>query len=219
VFSEDGSRLISTFPVYLFDVDGTLLHSAPDICGAIQTVLAKTNRPDVPEEFLRSYIGKHLIELMSDLFPQSSPAYVEGLLAEYRTTYLSRGHASTELYPGVIETLGQLNGKKSTATTKGTPTTRMVLEKFGLAPFFDHVQGTDGFPAKPSPDVIFAALAGLDAKPEEALFVGDSPADMEAAQRAGVRACAVTYGYGKREELLKWEPEFVIADLRELAPG
>jgi phosphoglycolate phosphatase len=211
--------LIPSFPVYLFDVDGTLLHSAPDICGAIQAVLAKTERPDVPEEFLRSYIGKHLIELMSDLFPQASPQYVEGLIAEYRTTYISRGHASTELYPGVIEALRMLNGKKSTATTKGTPTTRAALEKFGLAPFFDHVQGTDGFPAKPNPDVIFAALAGLGAKPEEALFVGDSAADMEAAQRAGMRACAVTYGYGKREELLKWEPEFVIADLRELAAG
>ncbi len=219
MFSGDGSRLIPSFPVYLFDVDGTLLHSAPDICGAIQAVLAKTERPDVPEEFLRSYIGKHLIELMSDLFPQASPQYVEGLIAEYRTTYISRGHASTELYPGVIEALRKLNGKKSTATTKGTPTTRAVLEKFGLAPFFDHVQGTDGFPAKPNPDVIFAALAGLGAKPEEALFVGDSAADMEAAQRAGMRACAVTYGYGKREELLKWEPEFVIADLRELAAG
>ncbi len=211
--------MIPTFPVYLFDVDGTLLHSAPDICGAIQTVLAHTDRPDVPEEFLRSYIGKHLIELMADLFPQASPEHVDALIAEYRTTYLSRGHTSTTLYPGVIEALGKLAGKKSTATTKGTPTTRSVLEKFGLAPFFDHVQGTDGFPAKPNPDVIFAALAGLGAKNEQALFVGDSEADMEAAQRAGVRACAVTYGYGKREDLLKWNPEFVISDLRELAPG
>jgi phosphoglycolate phosphatase len=208
--------LIPTFPVYLFDVDGTLLHSAPDICAAIQTVLAKTDRPNVPEEFLRSYIGKHLTELMSDLFPQASTEQVEGLIAEYRVNYLSRGHASTELYPGVIEALGELNGKKSTATTKGTPTTLAVLEKFGLAPFFDHVQGTDGFPAKPSPDVIFAALAGLGAKPEEALFVGDSPADMEAARRAGVRACAVIYGYGKREELLKFRPDYIIEDLRAL---
>ena len=91
------------------------------------------------------------------------------------------------LYPGVIEALGKLGGKKSTATTKGTPTTRVVLEMFGLAPFFDHVQGTDGFPAKPSPDVIFAALTALGARPDDCLFVGDSAADMEAAKRAGVR--------------------------------
>ena len=207
---------IPTFPVYLFDVDGTLLDSAPDICGAIKAVLANTDRLDVPEEFLRSYIGKHLTQLMSDLFPRASPEYVEGLIAEYRTIYLSRGHASTGLYPGVAEALGKLSGKKSTATTKGTPTTRMVLEKFGLAPFFDHVQGTDGFPAKPNPDVIFAALAALSAKPEDCLFVGDSAADMEAAHRAGVWACAVTYGYGKREELLRWEPDYVIENLREL---
>jgi len=205
--------------VYLFDVDGTLLDSAPDICAAIQTALAGTSRPDVSETLLRTYIGRHLMELMGNLFPQASPAYREGLIAEYRKAYVARGHASTELYPGVTEALRKLGGKKSTATTKGTPTTMGVLEKFGLMPFFHHVQGTDGFPAKPNPDVIFAALAGLGAKPEEALFVGDSAADMEAAKRAAVRACAVTYGYGKREELLRWKPEYVIADLRELASG
>jgi phosphoglycolate phosphatase-like HAD superfamily hydrolase len=84
-------------------------------------------------------------------------------------------------------------------------------------PFFDHVQGTDGFPAKPNPDVIFKALEGLGAQPEDCLFVGDSPADMEAAKRAGVKSCAVTYGYGLREELLKWEPDFLIDDFRLLA--
>jgi phosphoglycolate phosphatase len=210
---------IPTFPVYLFDVDGTLLHSAPDICGAIQTVLAKEDRSDVSEEFLRSYIGRHLNHLLGDLFPQASPEYIEGLIADYRQTYLGRGHTSTVLYPGVIEALGKLGGRKSTATTKGTPTTRAVLEMFGLAPFFDHVQGTDGFPAKPSPEVIFAALTALGARPDDCLFVGDSAADMEAAKRAGVRSCAVTYGYGKREELLAWNPAYVVDDLRELAPA
>ena len=67
----------------------------------------------------------------------------------------------TKVYPGVLEALAALPGRKSTATTKGTPTTRIVLELFGLLPFFDHVQGTDGFPAKPEPDVIFAALEGI----------------------------------------------------------
>ena len=95
----------------------------------------------------------------------------------------------------------KLGGRKSTATTKGTPTTRIVLERFGLLPYFDHVQGTDGFPAKPNPDVIFKALEGLGASPADCLFVGDSPADMEAAHRAGVKSCAVTYGYGQREDL------------------
>jgi phosphoglycolate phosphatase len=92
-----------------------------------------------------------------------------------------------------------------------------VLEQFGLLQYFDHVQGTDGFPSKPAPDVIFTALNGLAAKPEDCLFVGDSCADMEAGRRAGVKTCAVRYGYGQQSELARFEPDFWIHDLRELA--
>ena len=60
-------------------------------------------------------------------------------------------------FPGVAEALAALPGRKSTATTKGTPTTRWCSKRFGLLPYFDHVQGTDGFPAKPEPDVIWLA--------------------------------------------------------------
>ena len=123
------------------------------------------------------------------------------------------------MYPGVKDGLAALGGRKGTATTKGTPTTRIVLEMFGLLPHFDHVQGTDGFPCKPAPDVIFTSLEALGAKPEECLFVGDSPADMEAGRRAGVKICAVRYGYGKIEELAKWSPDYWISDLRELVDG
>ena len=107
-------------------------------------------------------------------------------------------------------------GLKSTATTKGTPTTRIALELFGLLPYFNHVQGTDGFPAKPEPDVIHAALAALGAKPEDCLMVGDSAADMAAGRAAGVAICAVRYGYGDPEALARYEPDFWIDDLREL---
>ena len=58
------------------------------------------------------------------------------------------------------EALAALGGRKSTATTKGTPTTRAVLEQFGLIQYFDHVQGTDGFPYKPAPDVILSRAGG-----------------------------------------------------------
>jgi phosphoglycolate phosphatase len=100
---------------------------------------------------------------------------------------------------------------------KGTPTTRIVLEKFRLIQHFDHVQGTDGFPSKPAPDVILTAIAALGAKPEDCLMVGDSPPDMEAGRRAGVKTCAVRYGYGKREQLALHNPDYWVDDLRELA--
>jgi phosphoglycolate phosphatase len=207
---------VPEFSIYLFDVDGTLVDSAVDICGAIQGVLASTRRTDVADELIRGYIGRHLLDLFQDLFPDYTPQRIEAMIQEYRGIYTGRQHAATLVYPWVKDVLAQLPGRKATATTKGTPTTGVVLEMFGLLPYFDHVQGTDGFPAKPFPDVIFRALAGLGAAADECLFVGDSAADMEAARRAGVRCCAVTYGYGKREDLARWRPDYWIDDFREL---
>lgn len=207
---------VPPFAVYLFDVDGTLVDSAEDICGAIQGVLASTDRNDVTFEYLRGYIGRHLQDLWNDLWPGCTLERTNQLISDYRTRYLARKHASTKVFPDVKDALRHLPGLKSTATTKSTETTRAVLDLFGLLPFFDHVQGTDGFPAKPNPDVIFAALRALGAKPTDCLFVGDSAADMDAAKRAGVKSCAVTYGYGKREELVGWQPDYWVTSLREL---
>jgi phosphoglycolate phosphatase len=211
--------VIPAYPVYLFDLDGTLLDSALDICGAVEQVLAETGEsPDVSFEFLRGYIGRHLLDLFGELYPRYSPDQIDRMIQDYRRIYLARGHTRTVVYPGVVEGLAALPGRKATATTKGTPTTRAVLQQFGLIRYFDHVQGTDGIPSKPAPDVLLAALQGLAADPAECLFVGDSAADMEAGRRAGVKICAVRYGYGKPEDLAKWEPDYWVSDLRELLP-
>ena len=209
--------MIPAFPVYLFDLDGTLFDSATDICGAVEQVLSATSEnPSVTHEFLKSYIGRHLIDLFGDVLPHYSPEQIDGLIKQYRGIYLGRRHTSTALYPGVTEALASLAGRKGTATTKGTPTTRAILEQFGLLQYFDHVQGTDGIPCKPAPDVLLAALNGLSAGTTDCLMVGDSAADMEAGRRAGVKICAVRYGYGKPEDLAKFEPDYWVSDLREL---
>lgn len=210
---------IPRFPVYLFDIDGTLLDSAADICGAVQQVISTAGSlPARPTDFdyLKSFIGLHLHACFSEVFPEFSLEQREQLIADYRSTYLGRGHLQTHIYPGVVEGLAQLGGRKSTATTKGTPTTRNILDQFGLLRFFDAVQGTDGFPCKPAPDVILTALGALGATPEQCLMVGDSPADVAAAHAAGVKVCVTTYGYGNQEELTRAHPDYWVSDLREL---
>ena len=209
--------MIPAFPAYLFDVDGTLVDSALDICGAIQGVLANTPAQNVSYEFLKGYIGRHLMDVFRDVLPDYSAEQLGELITEYRRIYPARNHSSTVVYPGVVDGLAQLGGKKATATTKGTPTTQIVLEKFDLLRYFDHVQGTDAFPAKPNPDVLFKAMEGLGARADECLLIGDATSDMEAGRRAGIKVCAVTYGYGRREDLAQWEPEFWIDDLRQLS--
>jgi HAD superfamily hydrolase (TIGR01509 family) len=210
------NQSIPKLHVYLIDIDGTLLDSAQDICGAVQQALTTTPCPPCEFDYLKSFIGRHLIDLFQEVLPHYTPEQMDALVETYRTIYRGRGHTMTKVYPGVPEALAALGGRKSTATTKGTPTTRAVLEQFGLLPYFDNVQGTDGFPAKPAPDVIFTALKGLGAEPSDCLFVGDSAADMEAGKRAGVKTCAVRYGYGTVEALAEFEPDYWVSDLREL---
>lgn len=200
--------MIPAFPVYLFDLDGTLMDSAADINGAILEVLALHGHPGASDAHLRRYIGRHLLDTFGDL--GFSGSGLEDLIADYRRVYPLRKHAATRVFPGVAEMLARLGGRKSTATTKSSATTRVVLEQFGLLAHFDHVQGTDGFPAKPEPDVILESLRLFDAPPDQCLFVGDSPADMEAGRRAGVHTCAVRWGYGDPAEMARWTPDYWI---------
>jgi phosphoglycolate phosphatase len=184
--------------------------AAPDITGSVLATLDQNGYPAQPVSLLRSYIGKHLNELFRDIIPGIDQAGIDDLILQYRKIYTAGGHANTRTYDGVVEMLGALPGRKSTATTKGTPMTRVVLEQFGMLPFFEHVQGTDGFPAKPAPDVIHRALAALGAAPEDVLFVGDSSADMAAGRAAGVRVCAVRWGYGDHADMDTYAPDFWI---------
>lgn len=209
--------MIPPYPVYLIDIDGTVLDSAPDICGAQSEVLEAAGCASVPFNVLRGYVGRELRAVFDDLCPQADEAGMQKLMADYTVKYRARKHAGTRLYPGVREALASLGGRKSTATTKSTEGTRLVLEHFGLLPYFDHVQGSDGMRCKPAPDVLLAAMAALGARPADCLMVGDAPADMEAGRRAGVKICAVRYGYGDPAELARWQPDHWISGLRELA--
>ena len=101
--------MIPLFPVYLFDLDGTLVDSAADICGAIQEVLAANECPTVVDfDFLKGYIGRHLADLFGDIFPDYSLQQIDELIRQYRAIYLARGHKLTRVYPGVREALAAL---------------------------------------------------------------------------------------------------------------
>ena len=125
----------------------------PDICGAIQEVLYAHGRPEVSGEFLRKLHRAALLDVFSDVgFERGT---IDALIAAVSSSYIWLASIrQPRSIPASRRCCSSLGGKKSTATTKGTPTTKAILEQFGLLAYFDHVQGTDGFPAKPEPDVI-----------------------------------------------------------------
>src|SRR5579872_6518267 len=97
--------VIPRYPAYLFDIDGTLLDSAPDICGAQSEVLAAAGCVPLAFEFLRGYIGLELRALFGDVLPHLSDADLGKLSEQYSLNYRARRHAGTRPYPGVTEAL------------------------------------------------------------------------------------------------------------------
>ena len=208
--------MIPSFPVYFFDLDGTLIDSSQDICGAVHEMLDQTHLPLWPTERLRRYIGLHLSELFEDIFPSCSASEIDSLVLRYRDNYVARKHLATTLYPDVTETLAKLRGRKAVATSRRGDTARHLLEKFDVIGFFDHVQGTDHIACKPAPDVLLACMDALAVCPGDCLMVGDSPADIQAARSAGVKTCVVTYGYGDPNRIEELRPDYQVSSLREL---
>jgi HAD superfamily hydrolase (TIGR01509 family) len=202
-----------TITTILCDLDGTLVDSRRDIAVAFQhawkTVVGGTP-PSAAA--IAQHIGKPLAEMVSGLGSVLSPPRLDTFLATYRHIYARQEAGRTRPYPGVIATLQALSSfTLGIVTTKEPGQAEMVLRRLALTPHFQHVQGgAPGLRLKPAPDTIFAALAALHCAPAQALMVGDTPDDMLAGQAAGTRTCAVTYGFGRRQALLRCAPDYVI---------
>ncbi|MBV8357347.1 MAG: HAD-IA family hydrolase [Deltaproteobacteria bacterium] len=204
----------------LCDLDGTLVDSRRDIALAFQHAWRSViggNPPDAST--IAQHIGKPLAEMLSELGGMLSPSLLSTFLTAYRRTYSRLGARLTLPYPGVIFTLEALSAfTLGVVTTKESEQAEIVLRRFALFPFFQHIQGgTLGLRLKPAPDTILAALAALHCGPAHALMVGDTPADVLAGKAAGTMTCAVTYGFGVREALLQCAPDYIIDSFSELA--
>ncbi len=204
---------------YFFDVDGTLVDSAPDICAATAEVCRRIGTAPISEADIRRYIGRSLAEMFADFYPKAGAAEMACLIALYRQIYPLRAHAGTRVFPGVPEMLAALPGRKSTATTKSSATTAAMLEQFGLRAHFDHIQGSDNGRYKPDPAILLEAMDAMQVRPEECMMVGDATSDIEAGRRAGVRTCAVAWGYGDPAELRRLEPDLWIDRPMDLVSG
>ena len=203
----------------LCDLDGTLIESNHAIAAAFQHAWGHvmTSEPAAADEISR-HIGKPLEVMAQALGLQLSAAELDVFLATYRGHFNDHGAALTKVYPGVEKTLERLSELAlGVVTTEGQGPAEIVLSQLGLSRFFGQVQGMQpGLRAKPEPDTILAALRQLGSTPKQALMVGDTPADILAGRAAGVRTCAVSYGFGDAEAMGQCEPDYAIDAFGEL---
>jgi phosphoglycolate phosphatase len=216
--SQGDTSRVAVFTTVLCDLDGTLIDSRWDIAAAFQYALRQVTS-DIPQAAsIVQHIGKPLEQMLHALGYAFPPEPLAAFLTAYRSHYSTHGVTHTRPFPGVITTLQTLSTTTfGVVTTKEQGQAEGVLRRLHLARFFRHIQGwRPGLHLKPAPDTVLAALEALRCVPEQTLMVGDTPADVLAGNAAGLKTCAVTYGYSTLEVLQQCEPNYLITSFDEL---
>lgn len=186
-----------------FDLDGTLVDTAPDLVGALNEILFQEGLPPLPFADVRLMVGRGARALLERGFAAAgapldaltAPKLVERFIA----VYLDRIAHESAPFPGVVETLATLrraDARLVVCTNKLTRLSVALLDALSLTDAFDAVIGADLAPAaKPDPSHVLAAIAAVGGDPRRAVMVGDSINDALAAVRAKVPALMVSFGY------------------------
>lgn len=217
------------YDLILFDLDGTLIETAPEIADAVNDTLAQFGLHAVTQTQVNDWIGHGTRELLisalaerrhttTDAVRHSAdfPTFEAAFSAHYQRRCGTRSH----LYPHVRETLQVLKDagvKLAVVTNKEGRYTQSVLDAHQMAPLFDRVISGDTLPVKkPHPAAVLDCLNRFGVKAERALFVGDSSIDVATARNAGVSVWALPHGYNMGEPIEACKPDRVIADFSAL---
>ncbi|HEY4346263.1 MAG TPA: HAD-IA family hydrolase [Gaiellaceae bacterium] len=204
------------FPVVLFDLDGTVVDSGGIILAsmryATQTVLGR----EIPDDALMAAVGGPGLEAQMHEF--GGDEHLEELVRVYRA-HNEPLHDQLEMCFGMDDVLLKLKGEGRTlglVSAKRRSTVELAFAATAIGHLFDAVVGGDETPRqKPAPDPLLLALERLDARAEDAVYVGDSPYDMAAAKAAGMAAVGVTWGGVHGRELLG-EADTIVDSTEEL---
>ena len=220
---------MTNFDLIMFDLDGTLIETAPEICDAVNDTLRRFDLPDVAQQQVNDWIGHGTRELLIQALAFSSMTRVEVvrasetfplIAAEFDIHYQARCGTRSHLYPQVRETLTALRAqgvKLAVVTNKEGRFTQTVLNVHTLSPLLDSVVSGDTLPTKkPDPAGIAHCLAQFGVPAHRALFVGDSSIDVATARNAGVAVWTLPYGYNMGQPIESCAPDRVIADCSEL---
>lgn len=208
----------------MFDLDGTLLHTAPEIATAVNLMLADLNMPTLPAVQIQSYIGEGATALIKRCLTgqknvEPEPALFAKAEPLFYAHYASNLTASKP-YEGVVDGLQALWSKGlklACVTNKPEAFTLPLLKSSGLADFFDLVVAGDTLhKKKPDPIQLHHICAKFDVPEYEAMLVGDSNTDIAAAQAAGCFVVTVPYGYNQGKPIDESQVDATIQDLTEL---
>lgn len=189
----------------VFDLDGTLIDSAPDLLAALNRVLAEEGRPPVTLEDVKRMVGDGAAKLVERGFAKGGAA-LDGPSLDRLTDRFVRYYEAvvadlTRPFPGVPETLERLaraGYRLGICTNKPEGPAREVLAALDLLDYFQAVHGGDSGPTKkPDPAPLRAVVDALGGAPDSAVMIGDSPVDVATARAAAVPVIVVPHGYSR----------------------
>jgi phosphoglycolate phosphatase len=202
----------------LFDLDGTLVDTIPDLADAVNRILDEINVPNREAAELRTWLGNGVEPLLhraitGELHGQADTSQVAAALAIFEDHYDHCNGQRSEVYHGVVEALTHFQDAGvplACVTNKPAFHTHKLLERTELAKFFAAVVGGDTLPVrKPDPGPIYHAARQLPGNPQAGpslLFVGDSITDIRAGHNAGCSVIAVSYGYNHGADIRSSDP-------------
>lgn len=188
----------------VFDLDGTLVDSAPDIAAAVNALFAELSLPEVELPLIRRMIGDGAPILLERALIHVGAAHkAADLMARFSVHYGENAVKLTKVYPEVTETLTTLREqgcRLGVCTNKPIGPTRALLAAFGLDALIEAVIGGDSLPQrKPRPEPLLTVIEALGGTPDRAVLIGDSAVDLACADAAGVPAIIIPSGYGMAE--------------------
>ncbi|WP_426142894.1 phosphoglycolate phosphatase [Pseudomonas sp. DWP3-1-2] len=212
----------------MFDLDGTLIDSVPDLAVAVDKMLVALGREPAGLDSVRMWVGNGAPILVRRALANSidhssvDDELAEQALAIFMEAYAQK-HEHTVVYPGVRETLKWLQRKgvqMALITNKPERFVAPLLDEMKLGRFFRLIVGGDTLPQKkPDPAALFFVMKMANVPASQSLFVGDSSSDVQASKAAGVACVALSYGYNHGRPIAEESPALVIDDLRRLIPG
>ncbi|MCO7564367.1 phosphoglycolate phosphatase [Pseudomonas sp. S 311-6] len=212
----------------MFDLDGTLIDSVPDLAAAVDRMLLQMGRPPAGLEAVRQWVGNGAQVLVRRALAGGldhagvDDALAEQGLALFMEAY-AESHDLTVIYPGVRDTLRWLRKQgveMALITNKPERFVGPLLDQMKIGRYFRWIIGGDTLAQKkPDPAALLFVMKMAGVAPAESLFVGDSRSDVLAARAAGVQCVGLTYGYNHGRPIDEESPSLVIDDLRALLPG
>jgi phosphoglycolate phosphatase len=207
-----------------FDLDGTLVDSAPDIARAVDSALTQMHLPPWGEQKVRGWVGDGVTRLMKRALTgeregEPDPKLLERALAAFRAAYGAAVHVDSRLYAGALEALDALKGRLKLVciTNKAAQFTEPLLVSLGIRGHFDLVVSGDTLTVlKPDPRPLLHAAEHFGLPPSACCMVGDSANDVMAARAAGFRSVAVSHGYNQGADLVSLGAETLLDSLAGL---